>query len=56
MFGTLMIIIGASTAFFAVLLGYFSSLNLILLVALVASFNIIQWLFALHLINALYKD
>ena len=55
MLGTLVIIIGASTAFFAVLLGYFSSLNLILLVALVASFNIIQWLFAPHLINALYK-
>ncbi len=55
MLGTLAIIIGASTAFFAVLLGYFGSLNLILLVTLVASFNIIQWLFAPHLINALYK-
>lgn len=55
MFGTLAIIIGVSTFFFAIFLKYFGSLNLISLVALVAAFNIIQWLFAPHLINALYK-
>jgi heat shock protein HtpX len=55
MLGTLALIIGASTAFFALILGIFGSLNIILLVTLVASFNIIQWLFAPHLINALYK-
>jgi len=55
MLGTLAIIIGASTAFFALILSLFESLNIILLVILVASFNIIQWLFAPHLIKALYK-
>ena len=55
MIGTLAIIIGASTAFFALILSLFESLNMILLIILVASFNIIQWLFAPHLINALYK-
>jgi len=55
MIGTLTIIIGASTAFFALILSLFESLNIILLIILVASFNIIQWLFAPHLINALYK-
>lgn len=55
MVGTLAIIIGASTAFFAFILSLFESLNIILLIILVASFNILQWLFAPHLINALYK-
>lgn len=55
MFGTLAIIIGAPTVFFAVLLEFFGSLNLFILVALVTSFNIIQWLFTPHLINVLYK-
>ncbi len=55
MIGTLAIIIGASTAFFALILSLFESSNLILLIILVASFNIIQWLFAPHLIKALYK-
>ncbi|MFQ6081336.1 MAG: zinc metalloprotease HtpX [Candidatus Bathyarchaeia archaeon] len=55
MFGTLAIIIGVSSVFFAVLLEYLGFLDLISLVALVASFNIIQWLLAPHLINALYK-
>jgi heat shock protein HtpX len=55
MFGTLAIIIGVSSVFFAVLLEYLGFLDLISLVALVASFNVIQWLFAPHLINALYK-
>jgi len=55
MLGTLVIIIGTSTAFFAVLLRYFGSLNIISLAALVLVFNIIQWLFAPHLINAIYR-
>ncbi|MFQ6075925.1 MAG: zinc metalloprotease HtpX [Candidatus Bathyarchaeia archaeon] len=55
MLGTLAIIIGTSTAFFAVLLQYFGSLNIISLAALVALFNIVQWLFAPHLINAIYR-
>jgi len=55
MLGTLAIIIGVSTAFFAVLLQYFGSLNLVSLTFFVALFNIVQWLFAPHLINALYR-
>jgi len=55
MLGTLAIIIGVSTAFFAALLQYFGSLDIISLLVLVAAFNIIQWLLAPHLINALYR-
>lgn len=55
MLGTLAIIIGASTAFFAVLLQYLGSLNLLSLTVLVSLFNLVQWLFAPHLINALYR-
>jgi heat shock protein HtpX len=55
MLGTLAIMIGASTVFFAVLLKLMGSLNIIFLAALVALFNIAQWLFAPYLINAVYK-
>ena len=55
MFGTLAVIIGISTLFFAVLLGYLGFLNIFSLVILVGFFNIIQWLFAPYLINRLYK-
>lgn len=54
MLGTLAIIIGVSTAFFGALLQYLGTLNIITLTTLVALFNIAQWLFAPHLINALY--
>ena len=55
MLGTLTIIIGVSTAFFALILGYLGLLNIASLIVFVAFFNIVQWLFAPHLINALYK-
>ena len=55
MLGTLTIIIGVSTAFFALILGYLGLLNIASLIVFVAFFNILQWLFAPHLINALYK-
>jgi len=55
MLGTLTIIIGVSTAFFALILGYLGLLNITSLIVFVAFFNILQWLFAPHLINALYK-
>jgi len=55
MVGTLAVIIGVSTTFFAVVLAHFGTLNIISLVLLVALFNIVQWLFAPHLINTLYK-
>ena len=55
MFGTLAVIIGISTLFFAVLLGYLGFLNIFSLIILVGFFNIIQWLFTPYLINRLYK-
>ncbi|HID90776.1 TPA: protease HtpX, partial [Candidatus Bathyarchaeota archaeon] len=55
MLGTLAIIIGISTAFFAVLLEYLGSFNLISLAALIACFNIAQCLLGPYLINALYR-
>jgi heat shock protein HtpX len=55
MLTTLALIIGISTSFFAVILGYLGSLNVVSLVALVALFNIAQWLLAPYLIKALYR-
>ena len=53
--GTLVMIIGASTTFFAILLKLTGSLNILSLAALAALFNIAQWLFAPYIINAIYK-
>lgn len=55
MYGTLAIIIGVSTAFFAAILWLLGISNIILLVVFVAVFNIIQWLLAPYMINALYQ-
>jgi len=55
MYGTLAIIIGVSTTFFAAILWLFNVTNIIFLIGLVATFNIIQWLLAPYLINAMYK-
>lgn len=55
MLGTLAVIIGISTAFFAVILEYLGLLNIASLVVLVALFNMVQWLFAPHLINTMYR-
>ncbi len=55
MLGTLTIIIGISTAFFAVILGYLGLLNIFSLLVLASLFNIVQWLFAPYLINTLYR-
>lgn len=55
MYGTLAIIIGVSTAFFTVILGLLGISNIIFLIALVATFNIAQWLLAPYLINAMYR-
>jgi len=55
MLGTLTIIIGVSTAFFALVLQFLGSLNVLSVVTLVAVFNIIQWLFAPYLIDVIYR-
>ena len=55
MYGTLAIIIGISTAFFAAILSLLGVSNIIVLVVFVAIFNIIQWLLAPYMINALYR-
>ncbi len=55
MYGTLAIIIGISTAFFAAILMLIGVLNILLLVVFVAIFNILQWLLAPYMINALYR-
>ncbi len=59
MIGTLTLIISVSTAFFAGILWYFGGLSglsgLLTLIIFVAIFNIVQWLLAPYLINALYR-
>jgi len=55
MYGTLAIIIGVSTAFFAVILSLLGISNIIVLVVFVSIFNIVQWLLAPYMINALYR-
>jgi len=55
MIGTLAFIIAVSTLFFTVILSLLGALNIIALASFVILFNILQWLFAPHLINALYK-
>ncbi len=55
MAGTLAIIIGISTVFLAVFLQFIGLLDIITLTALVALFNVVQWLFAPYLINAIYR-
>jgi heat shock protein HtpX len=55
MLTTLALIIGISTSFFAVILGYLGSFNIISLITLVALSNVAQWLLAPYLIKALYR-
>lgn len=55
MVGTLAFLIGLSTLFFAVILSLVGSLNIILLVSFVIIFNLIQWLIAPYMIDAMYK-
>jgi len=54
MIGTLAVIIGLSTLFFTVVLAL-AGVNLLLLPFIVVLFNIIQWLVAPYLIDALYR-
>lgn len=52
--GTLTVIIGLSTLFFAVLLS-FLSVNLLVLPFFVIAFNLVQWLIAPYLIDMMYR-
>ncbi|MFQ5761536.1 MAG: zinc metalloprotease HtpX [Candidatus Bathyarchaeia archaeon] len=55
MVGTLGFIIAVSTLFFMGLMLYVGGLSLFALVGIVVVFNVVQWLFAPRLINALYR-
>ena len=54
MVGTLAVIIGLSTLFFTVILAL-AGVNLLLLPLIVVIFNIVQWLIAPYLIDAMYR-
>lgn len=54
MLGTLMLIIGASTLFLAIILSLTRYFNLFTLLTLVVGFNILQWLVAPYIIDGMY--
>lgn len=53
--GTLVVIIGLSTLFFAVILTLLGTFDLTTVVLFVVGFNLAQWLIAPYLINAMYR-
>lgn len=55
MAGTLALIIGITTLGFALFLSLMNSLSLIILIILVAAFNILQWLIAPYMVDMLYR-
>jgi len=55
MIGTLAAIIGLSTLFFAVLLSYFGAFNVYTLGLFIVFFNVLQWLIAPYLIDAMCR-
>ena len=55
MIGTLAAVIAVSTLFFAIILSLLRALNILVLVSLVAVFNVAQWLLAPYLIEAVYQ-
>jgi len=55
MLGTLALIIGVSTLFFAVILSLIGSFNLVALISMVVFFNIVQWLIAPYIIDSIYR-
>ncbi len=54
MLGTLTLIIAASTLFFTVILSLLGSFNIFILIPIVIVFNLVQWLLAPKMINAMY--
>ena len=55
MYGTLALIIGLSTLFFAAILMMLHAFSLVFLVGIVAVFNLLQWLYAPKVIESLYR-
>lgn len=55
MVGTLALIIGLSTLFFTVILSLTGTFNITWLIIFVVGFNILQWLIAPYLIDAIYR-
>lgn len=55
MIGTLAFVIALSTLFFTVILAWIGVFNIVALVFFVVIFNILQWLIAPYLIDALYR-
>jgi len=53
--GTLAFLITLSTLFFAIILSLIGTLNIILLISIVVAFNLIQWLIAPYIIDAMYR-
>jgi heat shock protein HtpX len=53
--GTLALIITVSTLFFTVVLSLVGAFNILTLASLAIAFNLVQWLLAPKMINALYK-
>lgn len=54
MIGTLAILIGLSTLFFTVILSLVGVANIAAIIGFVLIFNLLQWLFAPHIIEAVY--
>jgi heat shock protein HtpX len=55
MAGTLAVIIGLSTLFFTVILTLFGTFNITWILLFVIGFNILQWLIAPYLVDAIYR-
>ena len=55
MLATLAAIIGLSTLFFTIILSLIDAFNIYTLALFVVFFNVLQWLFAPHLIDAMYR-
>jgi heat shock protein HtpX len=55
MLGTLTAIIGLSTLFFTVILNLLGTFNLLTLALIVVLLNVVQWLIAPYIINAIYR-
>jgi len=53
--GTLAFLIGLSTLFFTIILSLVGTLDIVLLISLVVAFNLIQWLIAPYMIDAMYR-
>lgn len=53
--GTLAIIIGLSTLFFTIILALTGTFNMTWLIIFIVGFNILQWLIAPYLIDAIYR-